>query len=681
MPRPSPFLRQLACLLVLAMAIPHLARAAEAPATAPVPAEPPARKAPPERTYSNMPFVHRIVVLDEDGTVIRPTKPGEEAAPGGAPASSKPMSQQKTCGKCHSDYDVMQQGLHFNFSRSDAPHGRAGEPWILTDPQTRTQLPLSYRGWKGTFHPYDLGLNDFNFAKLFGRHHPGGGALQTSGDLRFTMSGALENDCLICHTGENTGYDAEARARAIANDQNFKYAPTLAAFLGKAQGQASRLRDNFDPTGPDAKRAPKINYEPSRFDAATGEVLFDIKRRVSNERCYQCHTNVDVGREAGKGMAALESRWTHDRDIHLVKGMLCVDCHRNGADHMMVRGYEGEFADRAAIAGTGSKPDPTIRTLTCAGCHYGTETLPGGRNAAPRPVHHGMPTLHFDKLSCTACHSGPLPADATSLVQTAMAHRLGLERHETHDAAAPTIQQPVFLRDEKTGKMTPHRVVRSSYWAWFDGGKLTPILPEIVAAAAGDAILGAKPNPKEPKAIEPLSEEQILQVLEKLATTPLPVMKPADAVTARGATTSPATAPGTQPSREPAFVTGGKWYKRDAGKLVSGPEPAATYAWPLAHDVRPAQQSLGARGCVQCHASDAPIFDSKVSSAAVISKASIMTPMHEFRGDSMGALRAFGATYPLRWPLIWIGYASAAVLLLVLIKHATAAIGGGGRGR
>ena len=45
--------------------------------------------------------------------------------------------------------------------------------------------------------------------------------------------------------------------------------------------------------------------------------------------------------------AGLESRWTHDGDIHLIKGMLCVDCHRNGADHMMVRGYEGEFEVKA----------------------------------------------------------------------------------------------------------------------------------------------------------------------------------------------------------------------------------------------------------------------------------------------------------------------------------------------
>src|SRR5439155_14582503 len=34
-------------------------------------------KAPPERTYSRSPFVHRIVLLDEDGAVIRPPKPGE----------------------------------------------------------------------------------------------------------------------------------------------------------------------------------------------------------------------------------------------------------------------------------------------------------------------------------------------------------------------------------------------------------------------------------------------------------------------------------------------------------------------------------------------------------------------------------------------------------------------------
>jgi hypothetical protein len=170
-------------------------------------------------------------------------------------------------------------------------------------------------------------------------------------------------------------------------------------------------------------------------------------------------------------------------------------------------------------------------------------------------------------------------------------------------------------------------------------------------------------------------EEQIGQVLDKLAAAPPPpARKPADVISARAATTAPA----SQPARTPIFVTGGKTYRREAGKIVAATSPQGSYAWALAHDVRPAQQALGARGCVECHAGGAPIFDSNVSSASTVSKASVVTPMHELRGDSIGALRAFGATYPLRWPLNWIGYASAAVLLLVLIRQAGNAMGGRG---
>ena len=713
---------QRASLLAVLLLVATVSQAAEAPAPAGAGA-----KAPPERTYSRSPFVHRIVVLDEDGAAIRPTKPDEPPNPN---VSTKPMSQEMTCGKCHSDYPVMQQGWHFNFAQADAPHGRPGEPWLLTDVQTRTQLPLSYRGWKGTWHPYDVGINDFNFAKTFGRHHPGGGAMQSSDDLRFKMSGPLENDCLVCHTSDDR-YDAAARAAAIATDQNFRHAPTLAAFVGKVQGQASRLRDNFDPSGPDARRAPKINYDPSRFDEQ-GNVLFNLERRVSNDRCYFCHTNVDVGSSAttaARDDAGLESRWTHDRDIHLVKGMLCVDCHKNGPDHMMVRGYEGEFEDRARAKTAGATPDPTIRTLTCVGCHYGTETEPGGRNAAPKPLHHGLPTLHFDELTCTACHSGPMPKDATTLVQTAMAHKLGLPRHHTADAAAPTIQQPVFIRVNKSGepvepeasdgKIAPHRIVFPSFWGrmWDDPARpgwqeITPMLPEqVLAAGAGvESILGEEPSEKEFLPAAPLSEAQIAQVLEKLAAAPPPKIAPADVITARNApTTAPApaapataattaaTAPTTSPaspapaspaspaarasaSGEPVFVTGMNAYKRGADGKVEKffHVAAAPYAWPLAHDVRPAQQSLGARGCVECHAAGAPIFDGKVAVATVLDTPAGSMPMHEARLDPMGALRAFAATYPLRWPLIVIGYASAAVVLVVLLKQMMRAIGSRG---
>ncbi|MEA2710557.1 MAG: hypothetical protein QOF78_3158, partial [Phycisphaerales bacterium] len=123
---------------------------------------------------------------------------------------------------------------------------------------------------------------------------------------------------------------------------------------------------------------------------------------------------------------------------------------------------------------------------------------------------------------------------------------------------------------------------------------------------------------------------------------------------------------------EPVFVTGMQVYKRGAsGKIESFFNlAAAPYAWPLGHDVRGAQQSLGARGCVECHASGAPIFNAKVDIASVVTGASMTRTMAEARMESTSALSTFAATYPLRWLLILIGYASAAVLLLVILTRA-----------
>ncbi|MGB7160662.1 MAG: hypothetical protein WBD40_21535, partial [Tepidisphaeraceae bacterium] len=371
--------------------------------------EPAQEKLPPERTYSKQPFIHRIPLLDAEGNTIRSPKPDDP--PDARPA---PFSMSNTCGKCHSDYNTIAGGWHFNFADPSAPHGRPGEPWLLTDLQTRTQLPLSYRGWAGTFHPYDVGINDFTFARLFARHHPGGGVFATSKDVRFKASGPLQIDCLICHTTDGR-HDPVVRAESIMTEENFQTAPVLAAFLGQVTGSAARLKDDFDPAGRDARRAPKVTYDPTRFDAKD-RVLFNVSRNIANERCYVCHTNIDVG-EPKATSEGLDSRWRHAGDVHLVKGMRCVDCHRNGADHMIVRGYEGEFDVRAKALGSAEGIDKTITTLSCRGCHYGTDEEAGGIGAAPRPIHRGLPTLHFEKLSCTACHSGPNPGAAATAVQ------------------------------------------------------------------------------------------------------------------------------------------------------------------------------------------------------------------------------------------------------------------------
>ena len=139
--------------------------------------------------------------------------------------------------------------------------------------------------------------------------------------------------------------------------------------------------------------------------------------------------------------------------------MNCNDCHRHGLDHRVTRGYEGE-SKRSG--------NPALETLTCRACHIGNRKpeqpeLFGGRLGAPVAQHKGMPTIHFEKLSCTACHSGSWPKDVASRIQTAMAHGLGLaDEHRSLDDP-PGIVEPVFV-EQDDGVIAPHRMFWPAFW-------------------------------------------------------------------------------------------------------------------------------------------------------------------------------------------------------------------------
>ena len=68
------------------------------------------------------------------------------------------------------------------------------------------------------------------------------------------------------------------------------------------------------------------------------EFFFDVRRNIPNDNCYFCHSTMVVDKERSEF-------WQHGEDIHLKRGMNCVDCHRNGLDHQMVRGYPNEYID------------------------------------------------------------------------------------------------------------------------------------------------------------------------------------------------------------------------------------------------------------------------------------------------------------------------------------------------
>ncbi len=598
------------------------------------------------KSGSRATFVHRINLYDDSGMQISPK---DAAAP--------PFSTRVTCGKCH-PYEQIAKGWHFNSVDKNASHGRPGQPWVLFDQQTGTQLPLSYRGWKGTYDPDTAGLSAFEFSLRFGRHFPGGGpgekrADETAPGTYWPNSGKLEIDCMACHNADNT-HDQTLRDAQV-KDMNFKWVPTITNGLGSVQGAVKDIAPALsmnkageenpfadptmaDPTGLGAGGGGvhvKLIYDPTRFDA-NDRVLLNITSKVSPNRCYYCHTTAHGGKDFSET----------DVDIHLTKaGMSCVDCHRNGLEHATVRGFDGET--------TGSRPH--VATLSCSGCHYGlpdkatTSSLAmGGRLGSPRPAHVGLPPIHLKKLTCTACHSGPWPEKKTELVQTSMAHGLGLTSRDRGPHDPPFIAQPVFLK-QQDGKIGPHSVIWPSFWGKMQGNDVKPMLPGQVASLAG-AVLGDKNTRL--NEWKPLTDAQTTATLSALAQDQ--------------STTGTA-----------VFVTGGKLYQLgEGGKLVASNHPAAApYAWPLAHEVRPAQQALGSNGCTDCHSANSNFYFGEVTAAGFKQIAlPPTTAMYDMQGEELGEIKLWNMSFVMRPLFKFVGLAACGVIALVLLAYGLAGL-------
>jgi uncharacterized membrane protein len=388
---------------------------------------------------------------------------------------------------------------------------------------------------------------------------------------RWTASGRLEVNCLACHDA-SPAYDQAEYARQVALG-NFRYAPAAASGLAVVTGSVREMPDFFDYLLPNSvedslqDKIPKVEYARNRF-LPNGKVAFDIVREVRVTRCYYCHTNIDV-RQTGA------ARWKANEDVHLARGITCVQCHRNNLNHMITRDYEGD----PAAAG-----DPFATSLSCRGCHMAEDAGPNvpGRMGAPHPKHAGIPPVHFDKLTCTACHSGPWPADDTRRMKSGLSHGLGEFNVNKSPDVLPHIEYPVFATQED-GKIGPNRMVWPAFWGRLRAGSVAPLNFDEVRKALKKGKLQKDPTPD--GSWPPVDAGWVAQVLRLLDD---------EAGTA-----------------EPAvYIAGGKLHRLDsAGRLVTEDHPQAQpYLWPLAHDVRPASQSLGVKGCQDCHSPEAPFF-------------------------------------------------------------------------
>ena len=552
---------------------------------------------------------HIIALRDPEGDTIQP---GDRRA--------LPFSVAQTCGgDCH-DVAAISRGWHFNAADPRVPAGRNGQPWILVDRETGTQVPLSYRAWHGAYRPQQLGMSSREFALRFGGRMPGGicprrrrGRSRTG----WNISGSLEVNCLVCHDA-SSGYDQAEYANQVAL-QNFRYAATAASGLALVTGSSKEMPDTFDYLLPNSvedslqARIPRVEYAQGHF-LPSGKVAFDIVREVKSSRCYYCHTDTDVDLTG-------TSRWKGHQDIHLARGIGCVECHRNGLDHTITRGSEGGAA----------------AALTCEGCHQ-----EGNAMGAPHAKHEGIPPLHFAKMTCTACHSGPLPESNTHQLKNGMTHGLGEFNVNKSTEALPHLYYPVFAR-QADGKLAPNRMVWPAFWGRLEHGALSPIHPDEVKKALAKGKLTA-PLTADGSWLN-ADQHWVEQVLGLLGE---------DAV----------------------YIAGGKLHRLQSGKLVTEDHAQAQpYLWPIAHDVRPATQALGAKGCQDCHSPDAAIFFGNVAVDSPIAVERTSWKMNRFETNLDPAYQArLAQSWKYRGWLKAIGFTAAGLLFLFLLAYALKAV-------
>ena len=661
---------------------------------------------------------HLIPLRDENDQPIIPTE-----------TNPLPYSARFTCGPCH-DYKTIQDGWHFG-AMTAMKSGRPGEPWIRLDPKTGTVLPLSYRKWSGSYDPKAVGLTAWDFTLLFGRHLPGGGPAEPSDEevladpeARWSVSGKAEVNCLACHNKSGRQDQSEWAKQVLR--ENLRWAATAAGGVGEVGGMASRLKETWDvydgPNLDDHEWAvvPSVKYRTVDFDSKH-RYFFDLNYQPSDERCLACHSVSPKD----------EQRMNADADVHSTAGLKCADCHRNDLGHAIVRGYEGEAAE------TGNR---TAESFTCRGCHLGEneageKSVVPGRLGAPYPKHTGIPLVHFKRLSCTVCHSGPKPKEGFTRVRTSRANRLGIYGVATWSTDLPTVIEPVYA--EGAGhKIAPNRLVWPAFWAKMSGKEVTPLQPEVVEAAAGDILKpeervgqalvalsqvmaedevpvlvsgnfvfapnvdGGIDSAERPRAKadtvpfwgimkggdvlplvpdfdpaaadkDPAVETRFQEFLQALGTVvsapgqPVIIVKktlyrlvdgildmsdaPAELAEASGpgwraegkflplasdfdlrTVTTKAGTEQTLTEEQVAlvlaalaksgeksdfvYISGGRMFRLDKnGKLAAGAHPAAEpVTWPLAHNVRPAQQSLGWNGCTDCHSGGSDFFFTKL---------------------------------------------------------------------
>lgn len=562
---------------------------------------------------------------DEAGKIINPAA---------NPQVSAPYSPRQTCGAkgCH-DYDKITQGFHFQQGKGEAvpkefaarfqwttSPGNYGGNWCSPAPLYR-QLAR-----KRNTNARMIDMTSFDFVTATcGNCHPGGGPMEfdrngkrydqvmndpssgmtAGGDnnldgdyfkARWSETGVIEADCLLCHQPE---YNYKQRNAQLAN-LNFRWAATEGAGFGAVSGKVA------------SGEKPKVVYNKALFDE-NGNVSVHISRAPRNETCLNCHAKPDW-KKRGASFSA-------HTDVHMAKGLKCVDCHTSGsrASDARIRGKE------VHQIGKGDDPSGWVRNdldntvRSCESCHT------QGTLGAPIAKHSWLPPVHLDKIACATCH---IPRRYTKSAQ--------VQASDVYNGA-PRITPPpkriwTFYDQDMTfwnhygeldlftaqdqpvnefrpslarykGKIYPVNRVHSAWVGYEELGK--PGLNQLFMKDFFGMWMVHKNDPSKYPQLARISDDNGDGMIE--VNRP----KEIDALLAETAAHLKAT----------GFPMEGRQlvYVNDDRKYVSGSESdlmpmeiheASPYAsvYKYSHNVLPAKAALGAGGCSDCHSAGSAFF-------------------------------------------------------------------------
>ncbi len=177
----------------------------------------------------------------------------------------------------------------------------------------------------------------------------------------------------------------------------------------------------------------------------------------------------------------------------------------------------------------------------------------------------------------------------------------------------------------------------AAYWGYVKGGKVEPLLPKAAAQFVGSAPAEAGGAATQPAG---MMKERIASILKNMEE-------------AGGASAGHA-----------VYVAAGRRYALGAGGLteetIPESEGGGAYAWPVGHDVRPAGEALGAKGCTDCHAADSALLGGQVTALGpwkIAGAAPAVTPAWKMAGIDADDVAALSAGYSVR------PYAKLAIVL------------------